>query len=547
MDEITPLFPRRNPRLKKILISLFIILAFIISIIATFCVIFFYHKNPEIPLIPITLIPNITELYPVPNITRLENPIDFGAKKIIQTYCPFRDMNSLSPFCENNYSDLNQEDSNLNQDSDLSLYPKLPIFTGLGWDPVEGEIKLPFLEISFLNKTVISINGTEYLIPDQQLIEIYDPNIIHQSFNYFANFYQLMDQYTFTRTDVTNGVFALPVDVLNQFVGHFDGANSYLTWAFEYRTSYSLQYKNSNNNNHDNFKPSQFAQNIIDSLPEEYDPELYSLFIKYFGTKIVLNGNVGLSASQIGMVKQCYGTVDLNSQTLHMLKAFYPDQYNHVSFAGGYQERSKVDLITMYGGNPAYPDPSQWRERVQTVNQYPVFTHVSTVDITTFVTDPIKKANIQKAIDTQYSQGNELIESFKIAFQNLMNQPKTYFGIMTDEQINLNTYDHILSFSQTYPNAAFWYSTQVGTPYSNCKFDDANTVTSVHNPSTPYLIQYQDGQKVYNYGCSGASILENHADKIFLHTGWCCINCNPRIVPKSDGLHFYGDCDCPIF
>lgn len=484
----------------------------------------------------------------------VKNTFDAAIQKSIDEHCPFYDMKGLHKLCTKS----------------VPTTKKIPVMLGTGWDPLKAEIKLPFFKFSYeKNKVYVINNESKWYFPDQ--IDIITKNISNYNVttNIFTNVDQYLQQMNPNRSNIASGTLALPLDMIPNFFHFFQTGTSNIASVSEIINVYDLKFSNSSKNP----EISPFVSEMINSLPKEFDPIIYSMFIDYIGTEIVINAQVGGSAHQTVMSKTCFGGIDLTSQAaLYMEKTFHPEQYSHVDFSAGFTQYSKASIIDVYGGDPRFVDPSEWKNRTATIVNYPVLTNVIVKPITDFIIDPIIRKNIQMAIDTYYAAGNSKLTAYKQAYLDSLKGLKTitFVSVANPPNVVMKSQSIILP---TGGNSGVektpydkWTPTTLFEAFSCFRTSDSTVRSFVDGDFVNYLnerilrwerssirITGSSGADVA-FGCSASSYTLNighlnslappHTD--FSIVGYCCMDCIPDIKCDANGCHFYG-CGCPPF
>jgi hypothetical protein len=311
---------------------------------------------------------------------------------------------------------------------------------------------------------------------------------------------------------------------------------------------------------------------MIESLPAEFDAEIYAMFIDYVGTEVVIAAKVGGSAHQTVMSKSCFGGVDLTSQAaLYMEKTFEPEKYSHVSFSAGFEQYSRASIINVYGGDPKLVDQAKWVERVGTMVDYPVLTDVVVKPVVSFIRNQTIRSNVQKAIDAHYAKGNANLQAYRQAYLDSMQGPKTVTFVGTREG---GIVDSVQSFvmgtgtNVAVPKSGGDIPNPGGSKYNVHKYFFEGFICSKDSdllirssPDGGFLGSFNmKGQGVsatsvsgsgggVAYGCSGSSYtLMIKGYPVFGHytsvpvAGYCCMDC----IPNLSGGRLSG-CACPPF
>lgn len=533
---------QRKAQRKKICINIFMVFV-MLSILGMFIGSYFAYEHYHSKSIN-----KPTPKSPPSNKTSTQ--IDHSASIIKETYCPYNGLSGLSKQCI--------PSSNIKNNH----IPPLSVLIGVGWDPIQGQIKLPFLQMSYTqNKYYTSKTGKQYHIPDE--VSLKENNISHQ--NRITNIYKTIDQYLNNidpnRTTIYSGTLGLPVNDIPYFLHFFDNGQSIISSTTEYRSNFNLDLTDTQI-----IIPS--VQQAINSLPKVYDSYLYNLFIEYWGTSIVLSGVAGGLGQQTVMMKQCFGGIDFSSQSeLYMLKQLYAKEYSHVNLAAGFEQYSKASIIDMYGGNPQYFDPKDWQTRVNSFDDNPVLTQVIVKPITEYITDPIIKANMIKAIDEYYTNGINEINKYKEDYYNNIYGPKKYDYVAflrgnyyygTLGTLNINQSQLSGFFPNWTPIDPSWFydNTNGERTFTNYCSRDGNGNIRSNIDYAGLNVRYNDDKVKYSilqypesvwYGCSVNHIqVSYHVDLItgeheyFDIYNVCCQNC----IPTNDLNNL---CICPSF
>ena len=468
--------------------------------------------------------------------------IDGFGQSVIKEYCPFRDLYGLSPMCVNSSNGIN----------DVGPIP-LPVLVGVGWDPVLGQIRLPFLEMSYNNKNIfVSNNDIQYLIPDQ--INFTVKNI---SFNYerhvdtFENIYDYVNYLNLNRTNITSGLLSLPIEAGEYLVSYFGQGDNNIYLVTEIHHAYQLELLDVNN-----LQIIPSVQDAINSLPLEYNDTIYSEFINYWGTDIVISGFAGGLAQQTSMVRICYGGLNLDDTVeLSLLKGLYAAQYQNVNFQSGFTQYSSASIINMYGGNPIYVQPANWSQRMESFEDYPVLTEVITVPITNFIQNLTIKANLLKAIElylnNETHSRNNLIQNWidSINGPRNINWVPAYLAPPTTnyagQLVAFGGYEKIYSLGKNQNTGGLIY----------CARDNNGSIYTVDNASGD--IQIRQGESV-RQGCSYTQWYDPPAQGEsygITFRNYCCQGCIPSLSGELVyyvGGHSYPEpgtgllsCTCP--
>lgn len=501
--------PSKKSTNKKLFVVLLVVITFSVGLVGGIAI---YDRVYGIPFIDQLFHkqPKTPELsFPTGNLT-MQMPHIIA--HIQENYCPFNDMKGLSSFCN----------LTINTTKRSANTAKLPVIIGITWDPILGQIKLPFFDLTYdQNKKYISASGINYHVPDQVDIivkNVTTPNIQSEM---FATLDDYLNQIQPNRTNVTSGTLGLSLDMLNLFIKFFDNGVNKAIGVTDIHTNLILSF-----NNLDNLKIIPFVQHAIDSLPAEYDPILYNMFIQYWGTSVVVSGSSGGIAEQTVMVKDCFGGLNLLDQApLYFWKDYYPYQYQNFHMDSSFAQYSRGSVYDVYGGDPQFYQPTQWDARVKSMDDMPVLTNVVVRPITDFVQNPTIKSNLQRAIDNYYEIGTTKITQFRESFYG---QPKivhTFYGINTGGQI------------VGYPNVA------IGFPDPGMLLGP-NTYGP--RPGIPF-VEFCGGWDYYPYNCTSPTMLPD-SSKCFLDSTGHVVSISsetewPAVHPiVREGVHVRSGC-----
>lgn len=505
--------------------------------------------------------------------------------QILTKYCPYNGLYGTVDDC----NDLVTVKSGLAPKGSIT---PLPALLGVGWDPVKGQIRLPFFSLTYnTGRTVTTSSGTTFAVPDQVLLSkenVTIPNLNTRTYSTLSDYF---DDINLNRTEVTSGVLGMSPSMMEEFINYFDTGNNNIVVSTDYRSAYNLSF---------NTTPSLLPEVItaINYLPEEYDDEIYSLFIDYWGTSIVISGEAGGLAQQSTMIKACFGGVDLaDNAILYLLETTDPYAYQHSTFNGGFVEHSSAQTMDIYGGNPAFvcsgknlknsvagPKPTPpltispcWISRMNSFEDYPVLTQVSVLPITAFINDTIKRQNLQTAINAYYlsEQGNRY--GIMEAWNQELEGPKTiYYSPVEDglsdsnypgEPVLFTTVQTVTPYSLSANQSIAVGNTMMmmSSPYGWCSRDSNGYTVATFSPNGggTYFKTYSIVKMVQQYGtpvrsgCSIATAEVTYGGAILTYYVYCCIMCIPSYKPpyiissgggtSVDNYSGLFSCTCPPF
>jgi len=488
--------------------------------------------------------------------TMFDGVFNQAVNSLIKNYCPYNGLFDQNKYCgalANTNKIWNQHlHTYFGVKKNANDISKFPSILGTGWDPILGEIMLPFLELSYDQNKQIKTTSGVFLIPDQIDVKIINKtDIVSQKYQNADDYFNLVDP---NRNTVRSGTLSLPIDQMSNIVKFFDNGDNNIVDVVEYNFIYNLTFITKPN-------ISQQMSKLLKSLPKNYTDD-YLLFLEYWGTHVVISGLAGGLANQLVMSKDCFGGADASDQSiLMMMKNLYPYTYQNVDYKANFQQYSKGTMIDMFGGNPSVLN---WTERVKTFNNNPVLIDLQVLPVTDFIDDPIIKNNMMKAINEYFTSGIAQMNQFRkdyytnfgnsklVSFVPLINTNGGYYLFSNcADSINLKTGE-----SKTYTSSNMWY--EIFCPQIVCQRDTkgllysysvAKNVTLNGNKWFPANIKNGNGvksgcsQTVYDYDIKdvdGVTNINMYGDRI----GLCCMSCIPSYVYNA-GNPYYQGCTCP--
>lgn len=445
---------------------------------------------------------------------------------IQNSYCPYNDLYGQATICQ----DISTHQKN-----------KFPILLGVGYDPLENNIKLPLVELNYNNNSIY---------PEEFQIKLINESLVS------TKIYNNIDQYLLNQT-----IRGMPDNIIQFLLDKFEYGDNNIGTSHQFINLYDIELQM------DKIKIIPEIQQIFSKLPIEYDPEIYQNIIKYFGTEIVIKGKAGAQIDKISISKKCFGSVNLIKQfELNFLKDLDPLKYQNIQYDGNFQLYAKFGSNGMYGGDPKILN---WQDRIQTIKTYPVLQDFSTISIVDFVfryilkSEPIIK-NLQIAIN-KYKM--DFIMSINKTITNWKMQPKMVFFVPTRLGQNSNrnnvpitrsnqgiAYKDYLNLTNSLPK--YYSSTYCKRNKEGLLYADSN----IHYSSS------KNGSLIEGQGCSyieyrvTSSKIINNKPYIFsyIYRDYCCMGCIPSVITPyvekfPDGsVHsfpFEGEfvCNCPIF
>lgn len=353
--------------------------------------------------------------------TNYHDLFDKAKEAILSEHCPFHDLKGLHPLCANTPT------------------TKFKVKLGTGWDPIKAQIRLPLFNFTYEHDQRYTYNYTIYAIPDQVTGRFVSTNatestVVH---NVYSTIDEYLTQMNPSRSNIVSGTLSLPVDVVPDLFHFFGSGQNFIISTTESVRLFNMSLIDANP------MINSFTQAAIDSLPVIYNEEIYSLFIEYWGTQVVIGGIAGGTAEQTVMIRNCLGGIDVVSQAaLGLLKALHPGKYANVNVDARFQQYSRANISNIWGGNPSIIN--NWEKRMETIAAYPVLTEVRTVPITNFIKNETIKNNLQKAIDSYYASGSTNLAQYRQAYLNQAQGPKIVTGFSMINGAILSTFQYNL-------------------------------------------------------------------------------------------------------
>eukprot|EP00742_Colponemidia_sp_Colp-10_P003683 GILJ01003921.1.p1 GENE.GILJ01003921.1~~GILJ01003921.1.p1 ORF type:complete len:758 (+),score=110.72 GILJ01003921.1:290-2275(+) len=227
-------------------------------------------------------------------------------------------------------------------------------------------------------------------IPDQ--VDLREEDASQQGFVSVNRFTSIWDLLTFIKSPIVGGAFT-NTNITEWFQHVFDQSRFAAGVLQEQRPSFSLMYHLNGD-----IPLDDFAQSVIDALPSTYEQAPYSQFIRDFGSEVlirtVLGGLLELTVQiPAGMTRDMNGFDLLLSQAASEFDSqFYSKS---VQLTPRYESNRLIHSKKIYGGDSTVTDVL---ERIKTFSSNPVLLTYSSVPITQFIADPIKRVHVQRAI-----------------------------------------------------------------------------------------------------------------------------------------------------
>lgn len=452
---------------------------------------------------------------------------------IIDNNCAFNGLNGINSFCGKN----------------LQKSTKFPAILGTGWDPVTGQIMLPFLELTYRNNNMYTTPiGSIFMIPDQTSISLY------QQTDVTTNIYQTADDYfdnvNPTRTNILSGSLGIPINEMANIIPLFDNGNNNIVDVIEYNYIYNMILSEQSD-----IIPE--LKELLESLPDVYTYE-YDMIIENWGTHVITSGYAGGLANQMVLSKNCFSGADLVGQSeLTFLKTSNPTQYQNVDYQANFNLYSTASIFDMYGGDPSIMN---WQDRIQTLYDNPVMINFQVLPLTAFISNATIRNIMQQVVNNYLTNGINQINQYKQNYYNGVNLPKQlmYLSVMHFSAYNNYPEEYVITANQLDFNLASGSSQPVqygNAEYSNaiCQRNSIGYISSgIYNTNnTPpgfCYVNNQNGNSV-RFGCSYNSYVVTRCNtpphpSLISQMGFCCMGCEPAII-NSNGKMLYTGCNCP--
>lgn len=162
---------------------------------------------------------------------------------------------------------------------------------------------------------------------------------------------------------------------------------------------------------------SYFNQFINQTLPEQYNADVYADFLAQYGTHFIKGVVVGGQAILDAVISDEYYSTSTEAQLSTNLKALFYDLLGYSnSFGDNYTsfQAESFGQFSVLGGNQAIvaqANPSWFQQWLQSVSSAPAAISYSLAPITDLVTNPTIQANIQLAINTYLLAASEQTEA----------------------------------------------------------------------------------------------------------------------------------------
>ncbi|KAL4511142.1 hypothetical protein ABPG73_008220 [Tetrahymena malaccensis] len=287
--------------------------------------------------------------------------------------------------------------------------PRMPSGIGASFDISTGELKLPAVQLTYPSD------------PSQQYI-YKDPHSDHQfllpqeiqteQVNLDADIKIFKNEFELTNIwlDATKngqwlgGEYSQLKD-LNYVFDRFFRGNQETSISQLSKNVVRLTFKTSD------LKLNRFAQRAIDSLPEEFQPDIYNEFMNSWGTHISVDTFIGGMIEKQTVFKDCvyYTPSFTGGLSADQLYQALHNELHGQPGDGYFVGRRQVSLDHRFGGNPE--DVANWES---TISQNPALLRINRfISWDNMTANPQVKANLQQAINYRVESMRQRQESYQ--------------------------------------------------------------------------------------------------------------------------------------
>ncbi|KAL4511132.1 hypothetical protein ABPG73_008210 [Tetrahymena malaccensis] len=491
-------------------------------------------------------------------------------QEAIQELCPFPGYYGV--YCpQENYS-LNAYKRQLQQS-----IPRMPSGIGASFDISTGELKLPAIQLTYQQEPSQDqiyrdpITSNQYVIADETQVE----NInLDADVKIFKNEFELTNIWidAVQNGQWLGGEYSKSKD-LNQVFERFFKGNQETSISQQAKNVVRLTFKT------DNLRLNKFAQRAIDSLPEEFQPDVYNDFLNSWGTHISVDTFIGGMIEKQTVFKDCiYATPSFTGglSADQVVQALHNELHGNPT-DGYFAARRQVSLDHKFGGNPE--DVANWES---TISQNPALLKINRFISWDNMTGNAQiKTNLQQAISNRIEQMKERYVSYQAQVREQRriqnNGPRTAYAISLlgpihtgqnvvikiDREIRITGQFELKEASQCPPGLPFDVSKNIcssGNMDNTDQFfkevryerdDQGNFRTIVNNvfvqaggPPEYYGNWVQRGCSISSVG-EGPQYTDMNQPPPYEFYKLTCTDCIPNIYnsPQGDILQ----CNCPGF
>ncbi|KAL4511131.1 hypothetical protein ABPG73_008209 [Tetrahymena malaccensis] len=385
-------------------------------------------------------------------------------QEAIQELCPFPGYYGV--YCpQENYS-LNAYKRQLQQS-----IPRMPSGIGASFDISTGELKLPAIQLTYQQEPSQDqiyrdpVTSNQYVIADETQVE----NInLDADVKIFKNEFELTNIWidAVQNGQWLGGEYSKSKD-LNEVFERFFKGNQETSISQQAKNVVRLTFKT------DNLRLNKFAQRAIDSLPEEFQPDVYNDFLNSWGTHISVDTFIGGMIEKQTVFKDCvYSSPSFTGglSADQIVQALHNELHGNPS-DGYFSARRQVSIDHKFGGNPE--DVDNWES---TISQNPALLKINRfISWDNMTGNPQVKANLQQAISDRIEQMKQRQQNYEAQVreqkrvQSLGRRPA--YAISLEGPLNIGTQVLNLTKQIKISNLELKESWQCppGVPYQNAK------------------------------------------------------------------------------
>ncbi|KAL4511135.1 hypothetical protein ABPG73_008213 [Tetrahymena malaccensis] len=320
----------------------------------------------------------------------------------VQELCPFPGY--YGTYCpQENYA-FSAYKRNLQQS-----IPRMPSGIGASFDISTGELKLPAIQLTYQqepNQQQIYTDphsNNQYIIADETSVEYIN---LDADVKIFKNEFELTNIWIDAAQNGQwlGGEYSKSKD-LNEVFDKFFKGNQETSISQHAKNVVRLTFKT------ENLKLNKFAQRAIDSLPEEFQPEIYNEFLDSWGTHISVDTFIGGMIEKQTVFKDCvYASPSFTGglSAEQIVQALHNELHGNPA-DGFFAARRQVSIDHKFGGNPE--DVANWEN---TISQNPALLKINRfISWDNMTGNPQIKSNLQQAISSRIQQMKQRFESYQ--------------------------------------------------------------------------------------------------------------------------------------
>ncbi|KAL4474480.1 hypothetical protein ABPG72_016158 [Tetrahymena utriculariae] len=272
--------------------------------------------------------------------------------------------------------------------------PRMPSGIGASFDISTGELKLPAIQLTYSNEGQLyqdPFSGIQFVLADETSIEQVNLNA---DVKIFKNEFELTNIWL----DATQngqwlgGEYSQSKELNDVFERFFKG-NQQTSISQLTKNVVRLTFKT------DNLKLNRFAQRAIDSLPEEFQPDVYNEFLNSWGTHISVDTYIGGMIEKQSVFKDCvyYTPSFTGGLSADQVAQALLNELQGNPADGYFAARRQVSIDHKFGGNPE--DVANWESTISSnpallkINRFMSWDNMSQ--------NPQVRANLQQAINNR--------------------------------------------------------------------------------------------------------------------------------------------------